>query len=75
MRRAFVDTHYLVAIINPRDQWHKRAVEVRQNLGVTGLVVTDTVFIETLNFFAGYRAEVKRVAFGAVQRFLKNPAV
>jgi|SRR5947209_12912171 len=75
MRRAFVDTYYLVAIINPRDQWHRRAVEVRQTLSATGLVVTDTVFVETLNFFAGYRPEVKRAAFATIHRFLKNPAV
>jgi uncharacterized protein len=75
MRRVFVDTHYLIAVINPRDQWHQRAVEVRRELGATGLVVTDTVFVETLNFFAGYRPEVKQTALGVVRRFLRNPLV
>ena len=31
MNRMFVDALYWVAVINPRDQWHARAVEVATN--------------------------------------------
>ena len=32
MNRIFVDALYWVAVINPLDQWHARAVEVANNI-------------------------------------------
>lgn len=51
MKSVFVDTHYLVASINPLDQWHHRALEIESQLVDIGLVTTEEVLVETLNYF------------------------
>ena len=50
MNEIFVDTLYLAARLNPRDQWHKAALEAEAILLPTRLVITESVLIETLNF-------------------------
>jgi predicted nucleic acid-binding protein len=51
MKAVFVDTHYLVASINPLDQWHERALQAEQQLTGIDLVTTEEVLVETLNLF------------------------
>ena len=46
MKRVFADTIYWIALINPRDQWHDKAVEAGKSLGKVTLVTTDNVLEE-----------------------------
>jgi uncharacterized protein len=48
---AFVDTLYFVALFNPRDQWHERAIEAANLVSETNLVTTEDILVELLNFF------------------------
>lgn len=48
MKTVFADTHYWLAITNPRDSWAKTATAVRVGLGRTRLVTTDEVLTEFL---------------------------
>ncbi len=48
--RVFADTFYWVAVLNPKDQWHRQAVETRKLLGEIQIVTTETVLIEVLNY-------------------------
>ena len=44
--RIFLDTSYYVALLNPRDQWHKRAVnaiKAQDELITSSLVINETV--------------------------------
>ena len=51
MTRRFVDTYYYVALLNPRDEHHRRVVEFHAEL--TGrTVTTDAVFLEVGNTLA-----------------------
>ena len=75
MSDVFADTHYWIAIINPHDQWHRRAVTVSQSLGTVQLVTTDDVLVEVLNFFAGYDALMRSNAAQAVHSILQNANV
>lgn len=52
MSTVFVDTNYLGALINPKDQWHQRARQVQRQIGVVYLVTSEWVLMETLNHFA-----------------------
>lgn len=61
MTSLFVDTIYFVATINPRDQWHEKAVSIRPLLEGKHLVTTETVLLETLNFFCEYGANLRQV--------------
>jgi len=72
---VFADTHYWIAIINPHDQLHSRAVTVSQSLGTVQLVTTDDVLVEVLNFFAGYGALMRSNAAQAMHSILQNANV
>ena len=52
MSIVFVDTLYLVALYNPRDQWHDRALAAGRSLAGTKLITTEDVLVELLNFFS-----------------------
>jgi predicted nucleic acid-binding protein len=67
---VFVDTAYWVARIDKRDQWRDRAKAVTQRLLTTPLVTTELVLVEVLNYFSGYRAEVKQEVAGIVASLL-----
>jgi predicted nucleic acid-binding protein len=57
----FVDTFYLVARLNPQDQWHLAALDVAPLLKDRQLVTTETVLIELLNYLAysGFASRVQ----------------
>ena len=54
MKVAFVDTLYFVALFNPRDQWHERAIAASKLVAETKLITTEDVLVELLNFFSEY---------------------
>ena len=49
MRVAFVDTLYFVALFNPKDQWHGRAIAASQRVAETKLITTEDVLVELTN--------------------------
>lgn len=75
MSRLFVDTAYLVALINPRDQLRTKALAVRAEFKSRRLLVTESVLVETLNYFAEFRQDLKLTAHRVVERLLLNPDV
>ncbi len=75
MKSIFIDTHYLVAIINRLDQWHAPAINILSTLRKSRLIVTESIFIETLNYFAEFRSEIKLHAANSIKSFTKNPDV
>jgi len=75
MNRLFLDTVYLVALINPRDHLREKALEVRETYINDKLVVTQSVLVETLNYFAEFRKDLKQAAFLTTERLLVNPDV
>lgn len=48
MKSIFVDTNFWVAIINPKDQWHQRAVEKDSDLRPADRVTSELVLVEVL---------------------------
>jgi predicted nucleic acid-binding protein len=70
MNRIFVDALYWVAVVNPRDQWHVRAVEVGTSVQARGLVTTELVLIELMNFFGEYGASFRLKTARLVQTLL-----
>lgn len=73
MITVFVDTIYFVAVINPRDQWHQTAVAIRPLLADKRLLTTDTILLETLNFFCEYGANIRRVTSLFIRDVLTDP--
>lgn len=72
MKKVFADSNYWIALINPKDQWRKQAVEVSNLLGSALLVTTDEVLVEVLNHFAERGFEARRVAVLNIQEILIN---
>ena len=52
MRRIFADTSYWMALVNPRDQIHQKAVSVSQQFASESLLTTEMVLVEVLNSFS-----------------------
>jgi uncharacterized protein len=61
-RSVFVDSGYLVALLDPRDHLNARALEVAQALAAddAALLTTDAVVLEVANYFA--RSPLRRTA-------------
>jgi len=56
--RIFVDTAFVLALVNDRDQYHKRAQELADYLEAQELLITDAVLLEIGNALArGYKAQ------------------
>jgi predicted nucleic acid-binding protein len=70
-----VDTNYWVATINPHDQLHARAAEVRATTVSAGLVTTEAVLIEVLNYFSAHGAGARQKAAEVVRKILLRPDV
>ncbi|MGD9630481.1 MAG: type II toxin-antitoxin system VapC family toxin [Pyrinomonadaceae bacterium] len=73
--RVFADTLYWVAILNPRDQWHEAAVEMRRMLEGIQLVTTESVLAELLNFFAESGPDPRNAAALMVESIIEDGEV
>ena len=69
---AFVDTLYFVALFNPRDQWHERAVAASNLIADTKLITTEEVLTELLNFFSEYGEKARRRAVTQAEGVLSS---
>ena len=74
MKNVFADSHYWIAIVNPRDQWTEAAKAARALLGDTLIVTTDEVLTE---FLAALRSgeHMRKQAARMVRLILENPNV
>jgi predicted nucleic acid-binding protein len=69
---VFIDTLYVVALINQRDQFHARAEELAEQFEGQRFLVTDAVILEIGNALArNYKPEATRV----VEHLLTSPDV
>lgn len=73
--KNFADTLYWVAVLNPRDQWHRQAVNTRKILGEIKIVTTETVLIEVLNYFSEYGSQARKSAVEAVRTIMTDEEV
>ena len=65
--RVFIDTLFVIALINRRDQYHQQALELAEQFESHPLLVTDVVFVEIGNALArGF----KREAVEIIEQFL-----
>lgn len=75
MMSIFVDTAYLVALINPRDQLREKALLLRKEIGTRRLIVTQNVLVEALNYFAEFKGHTKETACSVIEKLLLDPDV
>jgi len=73
MRKAFADTGYWIALVNPRDQLHAKAVGVTLQFASVQILTSEMVLAEMLNAFSD--AGALRVAAGRLVQELRQSRV
>ena len=74
MKQIFADTFYWVALINKKDNWHQRVIEVTSTLKNVEIVTTDEVLIEVLNFLSAI-VPLRRRSVKFVDDIMQNPHI
>jgi hypothetical protein len=69
---VFVDTGYILALLNPRDQWHPKAVELSGSLR-TSLVTSHAILTEIADALS--HTDRRRWAFDAISDLRSDPDV
>ena len=70
--RIFIDTLFVVALINPNDQYHKTASQLARRYENHPLLVTDVVLLEIGN---GLARNFKRQAVAIIEQFYASDEV
>jgi predicted nucleic acid-binding protein len=72
-RSILIDTAYLVALLDPRDEIHGRATALAEALAAerAGMVTTDAVVLEFANYFA--RSPLRTHAAAWIQALRADP--
>jgi uncharacterized protein len=73
--RYFVDTFYLVALSDPRDQWHARVLTFSRSLRDYHLYTVDEVLAEYLTFYSASRPHIREDAVQTVLNVLNDPHI
>jgi len=66
MERVFADTGYWIALLNPRDDLHKKAVASSQGFSPDQIVTSEMVLTEFLNSLSGFGPRLRQAAASAV---------
>lgn len=69
LKTTFLDTSYIVALINQTDEFHQRANELVEEYETAPLVVTDSVLLEIGNSLA---REYKSEAVAVIEEFIAS---
>ena len=72
MNRVFIDTSFVVALVNEKDQHHARASELSETFDGQPLITTDAVLLEVGNAFA---RSFKKQAAEIIADFLTSDEV
>jgi predicted nucleic acid-binding protein len=75
MRLAFADSGYWIALLNPQDGLHQKALQVsNEDLG-RSIVTTELVLVEVLNDLSGRSAHLRAGAVRLVEELEANERV
>jgi uncharacterized protein len=66
MERVFADTGYWIALLNPRDNLHKKALAISHDFSPSQIVTSEMIFAELLNSFSDYGPRLRLAAASAV---------
>jgi uncharacterized protein len=75
MKRVFADTSYWIALLNPRDELHERAVSAAGEHPAGEIVTSEMVLVELLNGLSAYGPPFRDAAARAVRTLLANRKV
>ena len=71
MERVFADAGYRIALLNPRDDLHHKALALSRDLESAEIITSEMVLTEFLNCFSGYGPPLRELAAIAVASLLE----
>lgn len=75
MSAVFADTGYWIALFNPRDTLHAKAIAVSQATQAQSLLTSQMVLAEFLNHYASMGSLFRQRAVEVVERLQQDPKV
>jgi len=75
MKTIFADTGYWIALLDPYDTLHQKAIDQSMTLVQEQICTSEMVFTEVLNHFSKRSSILKRAAVALIQSAQKNTAV
>ena len=72
MKRVFADAGYWIALFNPRDRLHGKALEVVKTLSNAKIVTSQIVLLEFLNHYASFGSYFRQGAVKVVSNLQQN---
>jgi predicted nucleic acid-binding protein len=75
MNKVFADSHYWIARLHPRDEWHQKTKELEAKLLGARLFTTYEVMTEVLAFFTARGAFLRRTAAELITKIISNPNI
>jgi len=75
VRVVFADTGYWVALLNPHDELHDKAIELSKSLNPAHIVTSEMVLTEVLNDFSKRGDYLRQVAIELIDSINKNPNI
>ncbi|MBE9202605.1 type II toxin-antitoxin system VapC family toxin [Synechocystis salina LEGE 06099] len=75
MRTVFADTGYWVALLNPHDDLHQKAVTLSKELQPVFIVTSEVILTEVLNDFSKRGDHLRNLALKLIQELRLNPNV
>jgi uncharacterized protein len=75
MTALFADTFYWIALADPNDSAHKKALALTVELAGSRIVTTDEVLTEYLTFFASAPEPTRREAAAVVEDLLSSSVI
>ena len=73
MRKIFADTGHWVALVNPLDDLHQKALSVSRSIEPVFTITSDPVFTELLNDFSRRGPELRTAASALIDQLKKSP--
>jgi uncharacterized protein len=73
VRKVFADAGYWVAIVNPHDDLHDKALEVSRSLGPHLIVTSEMVLSEVAAYFSERGPRLRQAAADLIRSIRANP--
>ena len=75
MKPVFADVGYWIALFNPRDRLHSKALAVSRKIEGHRIITSQAVLTEFLNYFASFGVQFRKSAFQVIRSLEESPDV
>ena len=73
MKKVFADTGYWIAIVNPHDDLHNKALQVSGSLGPHLIVTSEMVLSEMAAYFSDKGSRLRQAVVDLIRSIRTNP--